>query len=90
MISDIQKAWRDGPCGPDGDIRPSGKEISYEDAFKAGVIFATAAERLRCALIARTMTSGPLYFIDGRANARAIIGGDLIAEAIEAGLPSCP
>ena len=47
----------------------------------AGII----GERARCAAIALKTTHGATYYVDGRRNARLVIGNDIIADAIMAG-----
>lgn len=44
--------------------------------------------REACAKIAREMKSGPIYYVDGKPNSRAVMGGDLIADEILRALPS--
>ena len=53
-----------------------------EDAVRARIAAAVAEERERCARIAETVKTGPIYWVDGWPNAGSVIGGDIIAEAI--------
>ncbi len=80
MINDIQKAWRDNPCNENGAVYNLGIKPPSAD-----FLLGQAEERKRCANIARGLRGGPIFWKDGRPNARAIIGGDLIAQAIEQG-----
>lgn len=50
----------------------------------SAVAAAIKAEREACAEVAKTTNSGPVYYVDGRPNAAAVIGGDIIANAIRA------
>jgi hypothetical protein len=54
------------------------------NTLTTAIAAAIKAEREACAEVAKTTKSGPVYYVDGRPNAAAVIGGDVIAAAIRA------
>lgn len=79
---EIAHRWT-GSCG-NARERKQGRHCHNCDVLTGEIAAAIKAEREACAVVAKTTTSGPVYYVDGRPNAAAVIGGGVIANIIRA------